>query len=112
MRRFFLFLLGIFMALILQRLMTERRRQAGETAPEVPAAAEPSAASDQADALTEINGIGPAFEKALNALGIHSFADLARQDPDDLAQRLTTRITAERIRRDAWIEQAQARAGS
>jgi large subunit ribosomal protein L21 len=62
------------------------------------------------DPLTEINGIGPAFEKALNAIGIRSFADLARQDADDLAQRLPVRVTADRIRRDEWIEQARLKA--
>ncbi len=64
----------------------------------------------QPDDLTAIEGIGPAFEKALNALGIYLFADLARQNPEDLAARLTARVTADRIRRDQWIEQAQAKA--
>jgi len=62
------------------------------------------------DPLTEIDGIGPVFEAALNRLGIYTFADLARQNPDDLAARLATRVTADRIRRDRWIEQAQQRA--
>jgi|FLYN01.1.fsa_nt_gi large subunit ribosomal protein L21 len=65
------------------------------------------AALQAKDDLTLINGIGPAFEKALNAAGIYTFTQLAEQDPDDLASRLTARITAERIRRDRWIEQAR-----
>ena len=68
----------------------------------------PTRASDQ---LTEIEGIGPAYERALNALGIRTFAQLAAQNPDDLAVRLSSvRITAARITRDQWIEQAAARA--
>ncbi len=59
------------------------------------------------DDLTLINGIGPAFEKALNTVGIHTFAQLAEQTPENLAARMATRITAERIRRDRWIEQAR-----
>lgn len=59
------------------------------------------------DALTDINGIGPAFEKALNNIGIFSFEELAAQDPDTLANRMNARVTAQRIRRDRWIEQAQ-----
>jgi large subunit ribosomal protein L21 len=63
------------------------------------------------DPLAELDGIGPAYERALNALGIHTFAQLAAQNPDDLAMRLSSvRVTAVRIRRDRWIEQAAARA--
>jgi len=64
------------------------------------------AAPTTKDDLTLINGIGPAFEKALNALGIRTFAQLAEQDADDLASRIAARVTPERIRRDRWIEQA------
>jgi predicted flap endonuclease-1-like 5' DNA nuclease len=62
------------------------------------------------DPLIEIDGIGPTFVKALNSIGIWSFEELASQDADVLAARLPARITAERIRRDGWIEQARARA--
>src|SRR5260221_4164211 len=34
----------------------------------------------KADDLTIIEGIGPAYAKALNALGIRTFGDLAQQD--------------------------------
>lgn len=70
----------------------------------------PDAAPSHSDSLTEIDGIGPAYERALNALGIKTFAQLAVQNPDDLAMRLSSvRITAARIKRDQWIEQAAAR---
>ena len=61
--------------------------------------------------MTRIHGINPVYEKALNALGIVSFAQLAKQDPETLAERMGVPITAERIRRDGWVEQAQAYAG-
>jgi len=64
------------------------------------------------DDLTLINGIGPAFEKALNAIGIFTFAQLAEQDARSLADKMNARITAERIRRDRWIEQARELARS
>jgi predicted flap endonuclease-1-like 5' DNA nuclease len=68
------------------------------------------AAAVTPDPLTEINGIGPAFEQALNALGIYTFAQLAAQDAVTLAEQMDARgITAERIQRDRWIEQAQSR---
>jgi predicted flap endonuclease-1-like 5' DNA nuclease len=61
----------------------------------------------QADPLTEIKGIGPAFEQALNAQGVRTFADLAKQNPDDLAAQLGGRATADRVRQ--WVEQAQGK---
>jgi large subunit ribosomal protein L21 len=62
------------------------------------------------DPLVEIEGIGPAYERALNALGIFTFAQLAAQNADSLASQLSARVTAERIRRERWIEQAAKRA--
>jgi len=68
------------------------------------------AAAKAKDPLTEIDGIGPTYERALNALGILTFAQLAAQSPDALAANLAARVTAERIRREKWIEQAKQRA--
>lgn len=68
-------------------------------------------AAAQPDPLIEIDGIGPTFVNALNSIGIWTFEQLAAQDADALAARLPARITADRIRRDGWIEQARARAG-
>jgi succinoglycan biosynthesis transport protein ExoP len=59
------------------------------------------------DPLARIYGIGPVYEKALNALGILTFAQLAEQDPEHLAGRMRAYITAKRICRDRWMEQAQ-----
>lgn len=66
-------------------------------------------AEGAADALIEIVGIGPAFSQALQDAGIVTFAQLARQDADALAERLGNRVPAERIRRERWIEQARER---
>ncbi len=60
------------------------------------------------DDLTEIKGIGPAHEKALNAIGISTFAQLAEQDAVDLANRIGGRITAQNICSNQWIDQARA----
>jgi predicted flap endonuclease-1-like 5' DNA nuclease len=71
----------------------------------------PPSSKSNRDPLAELDGIGPAYERALNALGIHTFAQLASQNPDDLAMQLASvRVTAARIRRDRWIEQAAAHA--
>ena len=76
-------------------------------APPTPASPVPKAKSK--DALTEIDGIGPAYERALNALGIFTFAQLAKQDAETLTSQMSARVTADRIQREKWIEQAQAR---
>lgn len=61
----------------------------------------------EADDLTLINGIGERYARALNDLGITSFAQLARQDPVELSQRMNSSVSAERIRNQNWIGQAR-----
>lgn len=79
--------------------------------PDVPPVESAPSEAPTPDPLTEINGIGPAYEKALHELGIYTFAQLAEQSAEALAERLDNpRLTAERIERDEWIEQAKARA--
>jgi predicted flap endonuclease-1-like 5' DNA nuclease len=61
------------------------------------------------DAFTAIKGIGPAMEERLRATGVTSVAQVAAWSGDDIeaiAPRL--KIRSERIRREAWVEQAQA----
>lgn len=72
--------------------------------------ARPESADDAG--LRTITGIGPVFENALHKLGIRSFAQLAEQNADTLAQRLGAPASAERIRRERWIEQARERANA
>lgn len=61
------------------------------------------------DPLTEIDGISPLCETALNAFGIVRYTQIAEQDPETLARAIGDPvITAERIRQDRWVEQAQA----
>ncbi len=78
-----------------------------EEAAEQPSA-EPSPAA--ADDLTRIDGIGPKYAEGLRALGITSFAQLARQEPDTLAAQLKQqglRIVGDSIRNKDWIGQAK-----
>lgn len=82
-----------------------------EPAPEptAPAAAEPPAEpGDGGDDLTAIRGIGPAMHKRLGAMGIHTTADLAAADADDLTERLKAdRAVVSRAQVAAWIEAAK-----
>jgi capsular exopolysaccharide synthesis family protein len=59
------------------------------------------------DPLTDISGIGPEYEKVLNSLGVCTFAQLAAQNPEDLAGTMGLHVTTRRILKDRWIEQAQ-----
>jgi large subunit ribosomal protein L21 len=70
--------------------------------------AAPPARSEAADDLRQIRGIGPAYARSLNALGIHSFAQVAAWTDADvtaIAEALKTR--PDRIRRDGWIARAK-----
>jgi hypothetical protein len=65
-------------------------------------------AAETEDDLTRINDIGPRFADALHAIGITSYAQLAKQSPDALARELTphVRVTARRIQDKDWVGQA------
>jgi predicted flap endonuclease-1-like 5' DNA nuclease len=72
-----------------------------------PAASGPVQVSPE-DNLKKIRGIGPKFERALKAAGVRTFAQIAalgEQGIADLAR--TLRISADRIRRERWVERAQ-----
>jgi predicted flap endonuclease-1-like 5' DNA nuclease len=64
-------------------------------------------AAKAGDDLKRIRGIGPAFERELKRLGVHSFAQIAAWTPDEL-EKIAKKIKAkpERIRRDDWITRA------
>ncbi len=114
MRRVFKLILVLMLGYYIIEWWLNQQKQAGApvkvTAP-VKAQTPGTKAASSRDDLTKIDGIGPAYERALNALGIHTFAQLAVQSPDDLAMRLSSvRVTPARIKRDQWIEQAAARA--
>jgi predicted flap endonuclease-1-like 5' DNA nuclease len=68
---------------------------------------EATPASEERDDLTEIKGIGPAFQKKLNMLDIYSFRQLSELDGESV-ERLAEIIEVfpERIHRDNWIGQA------
>jgi predicted flap endonuclease-1-like 5' DNA nuclease len=109
-------LIGLILGLLIAWLWFEEdTRQLSSPAvsplpPSPPATNRKQKDAAQKDSLIEIDGIGPAYERALNALGIFTFAQLAAQNADSLAASLSARVTAERISREKWIEQAKKRA--
>ena len=59
------------------------------------------------DDLTMIEGIGQAYARALNEIGIRSFSELAETSPSELSKRLEHRVSAARIRNQDWVGQAR-----
>jgi predicted flap endonuclease-1-like 5' DNA nuclease len=113
MLRFWYLIVGFCFGLFIGQLTSRSGPVGGQYHASRGSRAGSSAASATADDLTAIDGVGPAYVRALNELGIFTFAELAAQSPDDLAERMqSVRVTAERIRRESWIEQAQARTTS
>lgn len=64
------------------------------------------------DDLKRVRGIGPGFERALNAIGVTSFQQIAAWTPEDVA-RIAPLIRAlpGRIERERWIEKARELCG-
>lgn len=69
-------------------------------------AAPPLAQSGKPDDLTTIKGIGPTYAKRLREAGITSFAALATQSPEHLAE--VTRATGSAADPVEWIAEARA----
>ena len=65
-----------------------------------------SEAPKNPDNLKSIKGIGPAFEKRLNRLGIYHFRQIAAWTPAERDWMSQTLGAAARIEKDDWIGQA------
>lgn len=66
-------------------------------------------ATDGADNLTELKGLGPKAAEKLNALGVTRFAQIANWSDEDVA-RIDEAIAGRgRIDREEWVNQAKAR---
>jgi len=103
-------LIGLILGLILAWLWFEDETRQNSLSANLSPTPRPAPRKSK-DPLIEIDGIGPSYERALNALGIFTFEQLAVQNADSLASKMSARVTAERIRREQWIEQARKRAG-
>lgn len=86
-----------------KRLVAAAEARAAEA--EARAASAPVASADD---LKRIKGIGPAFERKLQSLGVKSYADIAawtEADVERISEALA--ILPQRIARDGWIESAR-----
>jgi small subunit ribosomal protein S2 len=77
------------------------KKVAAKVEPEVEAPA-----SDAADKLTDINGIGPVIEGKLQAMGISTFAQIAAFTPEKIAEIDGELNFKGRIDREEWVTQA------
>lgn len=89
-------------------------RATGAGTSSAPAERQGTATSDSAkgggDDLTAIKGIGPKVANTLHAIGITSYADLAKADPAEVAAQVNQRpVTAKRVQ--DWIAEAKSRLG-
>jgi predicted flap endonuclease-1-like 5' DNA nuclease len=79
----------------LQGLVAQQQRRAARVA-------------TSGDDLRRIRGIGPRFAQQLESLGFTSFAAIASWSEADIARvAKRLRITAERVSREGWVEQAR-----
>lgn len=68
-----------------------------------------TATKAEADDLKEINGIGPAYEKKLNEVGVYTYGQISKlkaADKNELAA--IDGITREKIDSEEWVKQAKA----
>src|SRR5690606_34369589 len=67
-----------------------------------------TASKSDADDLTKINGIGPAYEQRLNDVGIYTYEQISKlkaADRDELSN--VDGITRDKIEADEWVKQAK-----
>ncbi len=65
------------------------------------------ATANDADDLKRIVGVGPFLEKKLHAIGIYTFRQIARFNPDDVAQvNDVIEFFPGRIERENWVGQS------
>ncbi|MFT6155199.1 MAG: putative flap endonuclease-1-like 5' DNA nuclease, partial [Neolewinella sp.] len=81
------------------------KKVAAKVEPEVEPEVE-APASDAADKLTDINGIGPVIEGKLQAMGISTFAQIAAFTPEKIAEIDGELNFKGRIDREEWVTQA------
>lgn len=83
------------------------KAKAEEAAPKAAAKAAPKAAAGNDD-LTQLNGVGPAFAKKLNAAGVTSFAQVAAWTDADL-DALDAEIAGVKAKAESgeWVKQAK-----
>ena len=82
-------------------------RAAPKAAPKAKAEAKAAPATDGADDLKKLSGVGPALEKKLHEAGVTTFAQIAAWTDADVAEMDEKLSFKGRIEREDWIAQAK-----
>lgn len=95
--------LGFFLLMIIVGWLTSRR---STEQTEVAHESRVHSIQIQPDDLTILEGIGPKVAKVLNEAGIHSLADLAKANANDIQKALDA-AGLQMMNPEGWIEQAK-----
>ena len=90
----------------------QMRAASGKTAPGAPPAALPAPRDGAADDLAKIKGVGPKSVEKLHALGIFHYDQIAGWSDDNIKWIESSLGAAGRVKRNGWVEQAQAMSGA
>ena len=80
-------------------------------APGAPPAALPAPRDGAADDLAKIKGVGPKSVEKLHALGVFHYDQIAGWSDDNIKWIEASIGAAGRVKRNGWVEQAQALSG-
>ncbi|RNJ49870.1 hypothetical protein [Methylocystis hirsuta] len=89
----------------------QMRAPSGKMAPGAPPAALPAPRNGAADDLAKIKGVGPKSVEKLHALGVFHYDQIAGWSDDNIKWIEASIGAAGRVKRNGWIEQAQALSG-
>ncbi|ULO23589.1 hypothetical protein [Methylocystis sp. SB2] len=89
----------------------QMRAPSAKMAPGVPPAALPAPRDGAADDLAKIKGVGPKSVEKLHALGVFHYDQIAGWSDDNVKWIEASIGAAGRVKRNGWIEQAQALSG-
>ena len=89
----------------------QMRAPTGKMAPGAPPAALPAPRDGAADDLAKIKGVGPKSVEKLHALGVFHYDQIAGWSDDNIKWIEASIGAAGRVKRNGWVEQAQALSG-
>lgn len=95
----------------LNQKAAQMRAPSGKVAPGAPPAALPAPRGGAADDLAKIKGVGPKSVEKLHALGVFHYDQIAGWSDDNIKWIEASIGAAGRVKRNGWIEQAQALSG-
>ncbi|MBG0798446.1 hypothetical protein IYX23_12275 [Methylocystis sp. L43] len=100
-----------FAAKALNEKAAQMRAPSGKMTPGAPPAALSAPRNETADDLAKIKGVGPKSVEKLHALGVFHYDQIAGWSDDNVKWIEASIGAAGRVKRNGWVEQAQALSG-